>query len=79
MSVQIIRGEEFLQWLAEQGGTTTATNPEIAAAIGARVGTSRMSEAINDLADTGAIRIERVKPHRKHAPSGRVIHINEAF
>ena len=75
------RAETILNWLASVGGSTKLTNGAISEELSMRVSTTRIAESLSTLVDRGAITIERVAPHPKRNPSGRVIRIveNEVF
>jgi hypothetical protein len=79
--VQIVRADEFLVWLDTQGGSTVATNQQIAEALGLTVSASRIAEMIGGLASRGAIAVDRVAPHPRNNPAGRTIRSvgNEPF
>lgn len=75
MSIQHTRADLIIEWLANQGGKSSATNKQIAEAIGITVATTRIAEIVAYLESQDLIRIERVSPHPKRNPAGRVIHI----
>lgn len=78
MKLQEARAQIIFDWLRDSGGKTTLTNGAISEALGLRIANTRIAEALSSLVDQGLISIERVAPHPKRNPSGRVVSIIEA-
>lgn len=81
MAKKNVRIDELIKFIRSEGGTTTKTNAEIAAALSSvenrHSGAIRVSEVLSELEDSGVVEVTRSRRHPVKNPSGRSITLVE--